>query len=70
MKHLILGLALVGCAFACKTEKNASISDPNTANMPKVEGCTEKSACCQDKAKAGGACCAEKAKAEETKPQN
>lgn len=69
MKHFIIGLALVGCAFACKTEKNASISDPSTANMPKAECSAEKGACCQDKAKAG-ACCAEKAKAEEVKPQN
>jgi len=52
MKNLILGIALVGCAFACKTEKNASISDESNANMPKAECCKEAKGECSDKAKA------------------
>lgn len=42
MKNLILGIALVGCTFACKTEKNAAITDPSSANVP-TAGCCDKS---------------------------
>jgi hypothetical protein len=55
MKQIILGVALVACFAACKSSQNTSVSDPNSANMPKKE-CT------------GGACpageCSGKAKAE------
>lgn len=50
MKQLILGVALVACVAACKSSQNSSVTDPNSANMPKKE-CT------------GGAC-GEKAKME------
>jgi len=53
MKNFILCVALVGCALACKSDKNASISDPSSANMPKSE-CSTKSGCCQDKAECAG----------------
>jgi len=43
MKQLILGVALVGLAFGCKSDKNASVSDPAAANMPKTECCAGKS---------------------------
>lgn len=52
MKNLILGIALIGCAFACKTEKNASISDPSSANVPKAECCHDNQGECTDKMKA------------------
>ncbi|MFN0242593.1 MAG: hypothetical protein ACKVWV_06840 [Planctomycetota bacterium] len=52
MKKMILGLALVGMTFACKTDKNAAIADPSSANMPKAECCETKKAECSDKAKA------------------
>ena len=45
MKNLIVGIALVGCAFGCKSDKNAAVADPSAANMPAKE-------CCMDKAKA------------------
>lgn len=51
MKKMILGLALIGMTFACKTEKNAAITDPSSANMPKAECCTNKGEC-TDKMKA------------------
>ena len=37
MKQLILGIALVACVVACKSSSNASVTDPNNANMPKSE---------------------------------
>lgn len=66
MKHLILGVALVACGLvACKSSQNTSVTDPNSANMPKAEcgaekaGCAEKAAACgAEKMKSG--CCAEK----------
>ena len=48
MKNAILGLALVGLALGCRSDKNTSVSDPSGASMPKAEcnmkskeGCTE-----------------------------
>jgi hypothetical protein len=67
MKQMILGLALVACAVACKNTSNKAVSDPNSANMPKAE-CGMKSECsgkaaadCSAKAECAGqkaACCA------------
>lgn len=65
MKQMILGLALVACAVACKSSSNTSVTDPNSANMPKAE-CNMKSECgakadCSMKAECSGqkaACCA------------
>ena len=50
MKNLILGLALIGCAVACKSE-TSSVSDASKANMPKAECCEGKTEC-SDKMKA------------------
>jgi hypothetical protein len=52
MKNLLLGVALIGCALACKTDKNASIADPSEANMPKAECCDANKAECSTEAKA------------------
>ena len=61
MKNLVLGAALVGLAFGCKSNQNTAVADPSTANMPKKE-CTmggkdccnksdgQKKACCQQQA--------------------
>ncbi len=69
MKNLVLGIALVSFAFGCKSNKNASVSDPAAANMPKAACCADKAQCteaqkaqCQDKK----ACCQQAA----VKPQN
>jgi hypothetical protein len=43
MKNLILGLALCGLAFGCKTDKQAAISDASGA--PSTECCASKSEC-------------------------
>lgn len=66
MKNLVLGLALVGCIVACKSEKNASIADPAKANMPKAECCTEHKGECTDAEKAD--CAAKKADCQKTCP--
>ena len=55
MKKAILGLALLGCALACKSNQNTTVADPSTANMPKKACCVDgngdcpagKKACCQ-----------------------
>ncbi len=52
MKNLLLGVALIGCALACKTDKNASIADPSSANVPKSECCEATKGECSDAAKA------------------
>lgn len=66
MKNLILGIALVGCAFGCRSDKNAAVADPSTAKMPAKECCLGKDGmptkadCCQGKDAAGVAkksCC-------------
>ena len=57
MKNLLLGVALIGCALACKTERTAAIADPSAPNAPKAECCTDSKAECSDAAKAE---CAEK----------
>jgi hypothetical protein len=69
LKNFIVGIALIGFAFGCRSDKNASVSDPAAANMPKAECCAKKSECtdaqkaeCQKKA----SCCQ---KADAT-PQN
>ena len=48
MKNLILGIALVGFAFGCKSNRNADVADPADANMPKAE-CTMKAECSMGK---------------------
>lgn len=64
MKHLILGVALVACGLvSCKSSQNTSVSDPNSANMPKAEcnacpgkaaaGCADKAASCGEKTECG-----------------
>jgi hypothetical protein len=45
MKKIIVGLALAGLAFGCRSDKNASVSDPAAANMPKAECCAKKGEC-------------------------
>ena len=73
LKNLMLGVALVGCALACKTEKTASIADPSTPTAPKAECCSEMKGECTAEMKAH---CSEAAKAEcqkactASKPQN
>jgi hypothetical protein len=70
MKNLILGVALVTCALACKTEKSASITDPSAPNAPAAECCTEKKGDCSDMA-AKGQCSSEaKASCPSMKPSN
>jgi hypothetical protein len=63
MKNFILCVALVGCALACKSDKNAAVSDPSSANMPKAE-CSSKAGCCHD----GATCTGEKADCQKTCP--
>ena len=65
MSKLILGVALVACTFACKSEHKASVGDANNANMPKAE-CSAKGGCCA----ASGACTDKKSECTATKPQN
>ena len=69
MKNAIIGLALIGFAFGCKSDKNTSVSDPAAANMPKAECCASKSGCSTDKA-----ACSDAQKAQctagKTTPQN
>lgn len=43
MKQILLGMALVGLAFGCKTDKQAAISDASTA--PSADCCATKAAC-------------------------
>lgn len=52
MKNLILGIALVGCTFACKTDKNASITDPSSASVPTADCCETKKGECTEAMKA------------------
>lgn len=73
LKNLMLGVALVGCALACKTEKTASIADPSTPTAPKAECCAEMKGECSAEAKA--MCAEKKAECQKacpmgTKPQN
>jgi hypothetical protein len=56
MKKLILGIALVGFAVACKNTDNTAVSDPSTAAAPEGACAT---AC--DSAAPSAGCCAEKA---------
>jgi hypothetical protein len=51
MKNLLLGVALIGCALACKTDKNASIADPSSANVPAADCCEAKKGECSEAAK-------------------
>jgi hypothetical protein len=74
MKNLILGVALIGCALACKTDKTAAVSDPSSPSAPKAECCTNGKGECSDAAKAEchGAMkaeCSGKATCPATKPQ-
>ena len=55
MKNAIIGLALIGFAFGCKSDKNTSVSDPAAANMPKSECCAGKTGCSTDKAQCSDA---------------
>jgi len=60
MKKMIVGFALVGLAFGCRSDKNASVSDPAAANMPKAECCAKDKGACTDAQKADCAkkpCC-------------
>ena len=69
MKNLFLGIALVGCAFGCRSDKNAAVADPSTANMPAKECTMNKADCCQGKDAAGmtkKSCCQQQPQA----PQN
>ena len=74
MKRIIMGAALVGLAFGCKSsDKNTSVSDPAAANMPKTECCAGKDASkCTEGEKAS--CSAEKkaccTKTAQTPPNN
>ena len=71
MKNAIIGLALLGFAFGCRSDRNTSVSDPAEANMPKAECCASKSAC---SAEAKAKCEAQKAHCTASKtaeqPQN
>jgi len=71
MKRIIVGVALAGLAFGCKSDKNQSVSDPAAANMPKAECCKgDASKCAGDKAACDSSkksCCTEAA---QTPPQN
>jgi hypothetical protein len=51
MKKAILGLALVGLAFGCKTDKQAAISDASSAT-PAATSCCKDKADCSAEAKA------------------
>jgi hypothetical protein len=66
MKNLLLGLALVGFAFGCRTDKSTSISDPSSANMPTADCCKETGAECSEKMKAE--CATKKADCQKTCP--
>ncbi len=71
MKRILVGAALVGLAFGCKSDKNTSVSDPAAANMPKAECCKgDASKCTGDKAAcdAKKSCCT--AETAQTPPQN
>lgn len=57
MKNLILGLALCGLAFGCKTDKQAAISDASGA--PATECAASGADCCATKS-----ACSEAEKAE------
>lgn len=68
MKKMIVGFALVGLAFGCRSDKNASVSDPAAANMPKAECCAKKGECSDaQKAECAKKPCCQKADAA---PQN
>jgi hypothetical protein len=73
MKRIIVGVALVGMAFGCRSDKNTSVSDPAAANMPKSECCAGKadpSKCADaDKAACEKKSCCTKTEAQ-TPPQN
>jgi hypothetical protein len=70
MKNFVLCVALVSCAFACKSDKNAAVTDPSSANMPKTE-CSKDGACCHDAASCTGdkADCQKSCPAMKDKPQ-
>jgi hypothetical protein len=71
MKRILVGAALLGLAFGCKSDKNTSVSDPAAANMPKAECCKgDASKCTGDKAAcdAKKSCCT--AESAQTPPQN
>ena len=72
MKRILVDAALVGLAFGCKSDKNASVSDPAAANMPKAECCKgDASKCDGDKAACEGkksSCCTQSSA--QTPPQN
>ena len=69
MKKIIVGIALVGLAVGCRSDRRSVVSDPSAANMPKAECCAKKGDGC-DAQKADAqkkACCQQKADAA---PQN
>jgi hypothetical protein len=45
MKQLILGIAIVGLAVACKNTDNTAVSDPATAPAPEACGASCASEC-------------------------
>ena len=47
MKQLILGIAVLGLAVACKNTDNTSVSDPNVAPAPEACAAGCESACCE-----------------------
>lgn len=49
MKHILLGMALAGLAFGCKSQDAASVTDPYAATAPAADCCAEGT--CED---AGG----------------
>ena len=53
MKQLILGIAILGLAAACKNTDNTAVSDPSTAPAPEAceAGC--ESACCETSCESG-----------------
>ncbi len=60
MKNLVLGLALVGLAFACKSQDTATVSGADAATVPSPE-CSATKSCCPGEAAAE---CSEAKKAE------
>jgi hypothetical protein len=63
MKNVILGLALVGFAFGCKSNSSSAVADPANAKMPKAECGASKECSSEAKAECASkkACCSEKA---------
>jgi len=47
MKQLILSLAVLGLAVACKNTDNTAVSDPNIAPAPEACASECESACCE-----------------------